>query len=63
MFICPEGVGGIAVHSDRHQYVRNRLIAGLSDRLYVIDAGRNSGANITKEMAKKYGRDVQNIAV
>ena len=38
--------------------IRNRLIAGLSDRLYVIDAGRNSGANITKEMAKKYGREV-----
>lgn len=37
---------------------RNRLIAGLSDELYVIDAGRNSGALSTVEYSFKYGRTV-----
>lgn len=37
---------------------RNRLIAGLSDKLYVIDAGRNSGALSTVEYSLKYGREV-----
>lgn len=37
---------------------RNRLIAGLSDKLYVIDAGRNSGALSTVSYSIKYGREV-----
>lgn len=37
---------------------RNRLIAGLSDKLYVIDAGRNSGALSTVEYSKEYDRAV-----
>ena len=37
---------------------RNRLIAGLSDKLYVIDAGRNSGALSTVDHSKEYGRKV-----
>lgn len=37
---------------------RNRLIAGLSDKLYVIDAGRNSGTLSTVDYSKKYGREV-----
>lgn len=37
---------------------RNRIIAALSDTLYVVDAGRNSGALITKEYAEKYGKKV-----
>ena len=37
---------------------RNRLIAGLSDKLYVIDAGRRSGALTTANYSKKYGREV-----
>jgi DNA protecting protein DprA len=37
---------------------RNRLIAGLSDRLYVIDAGRNSGTSSTVEYSRKYGREI-----
>ncbi len=37
---------------------RNRLIAALSDRLYVIDAGRNSGTASTVESSQKYGREV-----
>ncbi len=37
---------------------RNRLISALSDQLYVIDAGRNSGANATMESSMKYGRKV-----
>ena len=37
---------------------RNRLIADLSDRLYVIDAGRISGTKTTAQNAVKYGRKV-----
>ena len=37
---------------------RNRLIAALSDRLYVIDAGRHSGTASTIESGEKYGREV-----
>ena len=37
---------------------RNRLIAGLSDKLYVIDAGRNSGTRTTVEAGRRYGRKV-----
>lgn len=37
---------------------RNRLIAALSDRLYVIDAGRNSGTLSTMENSKKYKKEV-----
>ncbi len=37
---------------------RNRLIAALSDRIYVIDAGRKSGTETTVENGKKYGREV-----
>lgn len=37
---------------------RNRLIAALSDKLYVIEAGRNSGTRSTVENSKKYGREV-----
>ena len=37
---------------------RNRLIAGLSDKLCVIDAGRNSGTRTTVEAACRYGRKV-----
>lgn len=35
---------------------RNRLIAALSDKLYVIDAGRKSGTESTVEYSKRYGR-------
>lgn len=37
---------------------RNRLIAALSDKLYVIEAGRNSGTRSTVENCVKYGREV-----
>ena len=37
---------------------RNRLIAALSDTLYVIDAGRHSGTESTIESSRKYGREV-----
>ena len=33
---------------------RNRLIAGWSDEMYIIGAGRNSGTNITKQYFEKY---------
>jgi DNA processing protein len=37
---------------------RNRLIAALSDRLYVIEAGRNSGTQSTVAGCEKYGKPV-----
>lgn len=37
---------------------RNRLIAALSDEVYVIDAGRNSGTETTVEDCVKYERRV-----
>lgn len=37
---------------------RNRIIAALSDELYVIGAGRKSGALITADYAEKYGKIV-----
>ena len=42
---------------------RNRIIAGLSDTVYVVDVGRHSGTETTVEYCKKYGREiVQNDA-
>ena len=40
---------------------RNRIIAGLSDRLYVIDANRKSGTGSTVDYAKKYEREVTKL--
>ena len=37
---------------------RNRLIAALSDTVYVVDAGRRSGSDSTVEACMKYGREV-----
>ena len=41
---------------------RNRLIAALSDEVYVIDAGRNSGANLTVGYCEKYGKKIRKYA-
>ena len=38
---------------------RNRIIAALSDELYVIDAGRNSGTRSTVAFCERYGRRVR----
>ena len=40
---------------------RNRLIAALSDTLYVIDAGRHSGTESTVAACNKYGREVKGL--
>ena len=40
---------------------RNRLIAALSDHLYVIEAGRNSGTATTVKKAEEYGRKVRSL--
>lgn len=42
---------------------RNRLISAWSDKLIVVAPGRGSGAFITAEYEKKYGRDVEVIYV
>ncbi|WP_304173393.1 DNA-processing protein DprA [Pseudobutyrivibrio ruminis] len=39
--------------------VRNRLIAGLSEKVYVVEAARNSGTNTTVQFAKDYGIEVE----
>lgn len=37
---------------------RNRIIAAMSDELYVIDATENSGTRTTVEAAIRYGKDI-----
>ena len=37
---------------------RNRIIAGLSDTVYVVDVGRNSGTETTVDYCKRYGREI-----
>ena len=37
---------------------RNRIIAGLSDVVYVVDAGGKSGTKSTIEAAERYGKRV-----
>ncbi|SCY76479.1 DNA processing protein [Butyrivibrio sp. INlla14] len=41
--------------------LRNRIIAALSDEVFVIEAGRNSGTQTTVENCEKYGRKVVRI--
>jgi len=41
--------------------MRNRLIAALSDQLFIIDAGRHSGTGTTAEYCRIYGRPVLSI--
>ncbi len=41
--------------------MRNRLIAALSDQLFIIDAGRHSGTGTTAEYCRKYGKLVFSI--
>lgn len=38
---------------------RNRIIAALSEEIYVVDAGERSGTKSTVEAAKRYGRNVK----
>jgi DNA processing protein len=37
---------------------RNRIVAGMSDAVVIIEAARGSGALITAEIASSYNRDV-----
>ncbi|MGN1158247.1 MAG: DNA-processing protein DprA [Agathobacter sp.] len=37
---------------------RNRIIAGLSDILYVIDTGKKSGTKTTIQAAARYGKEI-----
>ena len=44
---------------DKHNFVqRNRIIAGLSDALVVVQSAKKGGALITAELARDYNRDV-----
>lgn len=42
--------------------MRNRLIAALSDRVFIIDAGRNSGTSSTVQSCLKYDREIIRIS-
>ena len=42
---------------------RNRIIAGLSDIIYVIDTGKNSGTASTVNAAERYGKIIRKIDV
>lgn len=47
-------------HPDRYRFPRrNRLISSWSDKLFVIQAEKGSGALITAEYSRKYGREVE----
>ena len=41
---------------------RNRLISGWSNKLLVVAPGKNSGAFITADYEKTYGRDVEIVS-
>ena len=48
------------IQPDKYRFPRrNRLIGSWSDKLFVIEAGRGSGALITAEYSRKYGREVE----
>ena len=59
------GLGGIITENpfgtkpDAHNFpARNRIIAGLSDALIVVEAAERGGALITSDIANSYNRDV-----
>jgi len=44
---------------DKHNFpIRNRIVAGLSDAIIVIETGSKGGSMITAELANGYNRDV-----
>ncbi len=44
---------------DKHQFPnRNRIVAGMSDAVIVIESGRKGGSMVTAELANGYNRDV-----
>ena len=55
--ILSEYPPGIKLH--RYTFpLRNRLIAALSDIVYFVDTGRNSGTTTTKEYCRKHKRKI-----
>lgn len=45
----------------KHFPARNRIIAAWSNRVIIVEAGKGSGALITGDIARKYGREVKII--
>ncbi|SHH79513.1 DNA-processing protein DprA [Clostridium grantii] len=37
---------------------RNKIISGISEKVFVVEAGENSGSLITAKYAKKYGKPI-----
>ncbi len=50
---------GIHTKPDRENFpMRNRIVAGMSDAIIVIETKRNGGSMITAELANSYNKDV-----
>ncbi|MFT3677018.1 MAG: DNA-processing protein DprA [Chitinophagaceae bacterium] len=50
---------GSGTQPDRHNFpIRNRIVAGLSDAVVVVETGPTGGSLITAELANGYNRDV-----
>lgn len=45
----------------KHFPARNRIIAAWSNRVIIVEASEGSGALITADIARKYGREVKII--
>ena len=50
---------GSATNPDKHNFpTRNRIVAGMSDAIIVIESGNKGGSMVTAELGNGYNRDV-----